>query len=168
MSVGIPAEPVYESLLETEQHGRWGHPRIMEDLKKKAEELGLWNIFLPSSHYKEGAGLSNLEYGLIAEYLGKSTIASEATNCAAPDTGNMEVLAKFGTKEQKKDWLEPLMAGTIRSAYVMTEPGVASSDATNIRLSMKREGNAYILNGRVSILRTFTVAQSSLRPEMVD
>ncbi|OQO04567.1 hypothetical protein B0A48_09489 [Cryoendolithus antarcticus] len=123
------------------------HPPIVDVLKKRAQELGLWNMFLPKNHFKEGAGFSNLEYGLMAEYLGKSLIASEATNCAAPDTGNMEVFAKYGTQEQKDRWLKPLLAGEIRSAFLMTEPDVASSDATNITLNMVKEGNDYILNG---------------------
>ena len=123
------------------------HPPVLEDLKKRARELGLWNMFLPKNHFKEGAGFSNLEYGLMAEYLGKSGVASEATNCAAPDTGNMEVFAKYGTQEQKDRWLKPLLEGKIRSAFLMTEPDVASSDATNIELSIKKEGNDYVLNG---------------------
>lgn len=123
------------------------HPSIMEELKKKARALGLWNMFLPKNHFKEGAGFSNLEYGLMAEYLGKSLSASEATNCAAPDTGNMEVFAKYGTQEHKDKWLKPLLEGQIRSAFLMTEPDVASSDATNIALTMRKEGNDWILNG---------------------
>lgn len=122
----------------------------MEDLKVEAKKLGLWNMFLPKGHYKESPGFTNLEYGLMAEWLGKSRTASEATNCAAPDTGNMEVLAKYGNDAQKKQWLGPLMDGKIRSAFLMTEPDVASSDATNIELSMVKEGNEYILNGSVS------------------
>ncbi|KAJ9607348.1 hypothetical protein H2200_008421 [Cladophialophora chaetospira] len=124
------------------------HPQVIEDLKAKARELGLWNMFLPKNHFKEGAGFSNLEYGLMAEYLGKSGTASEATNCAAPDTGNMEVFAKYGTEEQKKQWLVPLLNGEIRSAFLMTEPQVASSDATNIELDMKKDGDYYVLNGQ--------------------
>lgn len=107
-------------------------------------------MFLPKNHFKEGAGFSNLEYGLMAEYLGKSGIASEAVNCAAPDTGNMEVFAKYGTEEQKKQWLVPLMEGKIRSAFLMTEPQVASSDATNIEMTMERDGDYWVLNGQVS------------------
>jgi len=121
----------------------------MDDLKAKAKKLGLWNMFLPKNHYKEGAGFTNLEYGLMAEILGKSRVASEACNCAAPDTGNMEVIAKYGNDAQKRQWLQPLLDGKIRSAFLMTEPDVASSDATNITLTMKREGNEYVLNGSV-------------------
>lgn len=126
----------------------------MDDLKAKAKKLGLWNMFLPKNHYKEGAGFTNLEYGLMAEILGKSRVASEACNCAAPDTGNMEVIAKYGNDAQKRQWLQPLLDGKIRSAFLMTEPDVASSDATNITLTMKREGNEYVLNGSVGVLHT--------------
>lgn len=122
---------------------------MIDDLKVKAKKLGLWNMFFPAGHYKESPGYTNLEYGLMAEWLGKSRTASEATNCAAPDTGNMEVLAKYGNDEQKAEWLKPLMEGQIRSAFLMTEPDVASSDATNIQLSIKKEGNEYVLNGSV-------------------
>jgi len=127
---------------------RWGvYPPVIDDLKAKAKKLGLWNMFLSKTHYKEGAGFSNLEYGLIAMILGKSGLASEALNCSAPDTGNMEVIAKYGTPEQKKEWLEPLLNGDIRSAFLMTERKVASSDAKNIAMEIKREGNEYVLNG---------------------
>ena len=128
---------------------RWeGHPHIIEELKVKAQKLGLWNLFLPKGHYKESPGFTNLEYGLMAEWMGRSRTASEACNCAAPDTGNMEVLAKYGNKAQKEQWLRPLMEGKIRSAFLMTEPQVASSDARNIEMSIRREGNEYVLNGQ--------------------
>lgn len=128
---------------------RWeSHPELIEGLKTRARELGLWNMFLPKGHYKESPGWSNLEYGLMAEWLGRSRYASEACNCAAPDTGNMEVLARYGNDEQKARWLKPLMDGKIRSAFLMTEPQVASSDATNIELDIRREGNEYVLNGQ--------------------
>ncbi|KAI1662933.1 acyl-CoA dehydrogenase NM domain-like protein [Daldinia decipiens] len=143
----IPADPVIEAQIG-EGSARWeSHPPIVEELKAKAKKLGLWNMFLPKGHYKESPGYTNLEYGLMAEWLGRSKIASEATNCSAPDTGNMEVLAKYGNDAQKAQWLKPLMEGEIRSAFLMTEPDVASSDATNIQLSIKKEGNEYVLNG---------------------
>ncbi|KAF2766688.1 acyl-CoA dehydrogenase NM domain-like protein [Teratosphaeria nubilosa] len=144
----IPADPICAQQIGQGVQQRFSaHPPILEDLKKKARDLGLWNLFLPRNHFKEGAGFSNLEYGLMAEYLGKSHVASEACNCSAPDTGNMEVLAKYGTQEQKDRWLKPLLDGKIRSAFLMTEPDVASSDATNIGLSITREGGEYVLNG---------------------
>ncbi|KAA6411801.1 MAG: Acyl- dehydrogenase [Lasallia pustulata] len=143
----IPADTVFHTQLG-EGERRWStYPAIIDDLKAKAKRLGLWNMFLPKNHFSQGAGFSNLEYGLMAEYLGRSRTASEATNCAAPDTGNMEVIAKYGTDAQKKEWLAPLLEGKIRSAFLMTEPDVASSDATNIRLTMRKEGNEYVLNG---------------------
>jgi len=143
------ADPVYEAQIG-EGNRRWeNHPQIIEDLKAKAKKLGLWNMFLPKGHYKESPGYTNLEYGLMAEWLGKSRTASEATNCAAPDTGNMEVFAKYGNEEQKAKWLKPLMDGEIRSAFLMTEPDVASSDARNIQLQMRKEGDEYVLNGSV-------------------
>ena len=144
----IPADPIYQQQVGNGKETRFtAHPQILEDLKKRAKELGLWNMFLPKNHFKEGAGFSNVEYGLMAEYLGKSGIASEASNNSAPDTGNMEVFAKYGTQEQKDRWLKPLLEGKIRSAFLMTEPDVASSDATNIALTMTKEGNEYVLNG---------------------
>ncbi|CAI7615923.1 Acyl-CoA dehydrogenase family member 11 [Penicillium cosmopolitanum] len=143
----IPGDAVFSAELG-EGEKRWQTtPVIMEQLKEKAKKLGLWNMFLSKTHFKQGAGFSNLEYGLMAELLGKSKIASEATNNAAPDTGNMEVLAKYGNDAQKQQWLTPLLEGKIRSAFLMTEPDVASSDATNIELEIRREGNEYVLNG---------------------
>ncbi|KAG5972035.1 hypothetical protein E4U55_000946 [Claviceps digitariae] len=144
----IPADPVLEAQVG-EGDARWeSHPSVMEDLKDKAKKLGLWNMFLPKGHYRESPGWTNLEYGIMAEWLGRSRSASEACNCAAPDTGNMEVLAKYGSEAQKQQWLRPLMEGKIRSAFLMTEPQVASSDATNIELDIRREGNEYVLNGQ--------------------
>lgn len=144
----IPADPVLEAQVGSGD-ARWDHyPTIIDELKQKARALGLWNMFLPKGHYKESPGFTNLEYGLMAEWLGKSKSASEAVNCAAPDTGNMEVLAKYGNDAQKAQWLKPLLEGQIRSAFLMTEPQVASSDATNIELDIRKEGNEYVLNGQ--------------------
>ncbi|KAI5300853.1 hypothetical protein KEM55_004461 [Ascosphaera atra] len=144
----IPADTLYHAQLG-EGEKRWTKiPPVMEELKAKARKLGLWNMFLPKGHFKEGAGFTNLEYGLMAEYLGRSRTASEATNNAAPDTGNMEVLAKYGNEAQKAQWLAPLLDGKIRSAFLMTEPTVASSDATNIQLNITRDGDEYVLNGQ--------------------
>jgi acyl-CoA dehydrogenase len=140
-----PAEQTYER--ELRDSGDPHHqPAIMEQLKQRAREAGLWNMFLPDPSL--GAGLSNLEYAPLAEILGRSAIASEACNCSAPDTGNMEVLFQFATPEQKERWLMALLEGEIRSAFAMTEPDVASSDATNIALSIQRDGEDYVLNGR--------------------
>ncbi len=140
-----PNEAIYEQQIR--ESGNPHHqPAIMEELKSRAREAGLWNMFLPDAEH--GAGLSNSDYAPLAEILGRSRIASEACNCSAPDTGNMEVLAQFGTDEQKDRWLLPLLDGEIRSAFGMTEPDVASSDATNVSMRIERDGDDYVLNGR--------------------
>jgi len=146
----IPADDVAEAQIG-EGKQRWSTvPAVMEDLKVKAKGLGLWNMFLAKGHYKEGAGFTNLEYSFMCEQFGRSRTASEATNNSAPDTGNMELIAKYGNADQKKQWLEPLLEGKIRSCYVMTEPNVASSDAKNVQLSIAKDGDHYLLNGEVS------------------
>lgn len=148
--VGNKVEPVEEEYhSEVSVGDRWSHtPRqeeILNDLKAIARDMGLWNFFLPES--QGGAGISNLEYAHLAEIMGRSRLASEAFNCSAPDTGNMEVLERYGSEEQKQEWLVPLLAGEIRSAFAMTEPGVASSDATNISTSAVLDGNEWVISG---------------------
>ncbi|MFT5180661.1 MAG: acyl-CoA dehydrogenase [Alphaproteobacteria bacterium] len=139
-----PNEETYEAQLNG-QGDRWQLPQIVQDLKKKAQGQGLWNLFLPDAEH--GAGLTNVEYAPLCEIMGRAHWAPEIFNCSAPDTGNMEVLHMYGTPAQQKEWLEPLLAGEIRSAFAMTEPAVASSDARNIECSIKRDGDEYVVNG---------------------
>ncbi|AOW12167.1 acyl-CoA dehydrogenase [Hydrogenophaga crassostreae] len=143
-----PAEPLFAAEMDAFRAAGnpWQEPKVMEDLKAKAKAEGLWNLFLPESEM--GAGLSNLEYAPLAEIMGRSPIGSEPFNCSAPDTGNMETIVRYGTAEHKERWLKPLLAGEIRSAFAMTEPAVASSDATNIEASIQRDGDDYVINGR--------------------
>ena len=138
--------PNEQSFYDEIESKRWSPTRIVEDLKPKARAAGLWNLFLPDEEY--GAGLKNLEYAPLCEIMGRSPMAPEVFNCSAPDTGNMEVLARYGAPELKERWLKPLLAGEIRSCFAMTEPAVASSDATNIEASIVRQGDQYVINGR--------------------
>jgi alkylation response protein AidB-like acyl-CoA dehydrogenase len=146
----FPAVSTYHRQLD---ENRWQQPAVLQQLKAKARDAGLWNLFLPPSPEHDvddfhGAGLSNLEYAPAAEAMGRITWASEVFNCSAPDTGNMEVLHRYGTEAQKDRWLRPLLRGEIRSAFAMTEPDVASSDATNVQTRIERTGNEYVINGR--------------------
>lgn len=143
----FPVEHLYREQVHAsgDPATRYRAPPVLQQLKAQAREQDLWNLFLPGDH---GAGLSNLEYAPLAESMGRVLWASEVFNCSAPDTGNMEVLAQYGTPEQQQQWLQPLLAGEIRSSFSMTEPEVASSDATNIRCSIRRDGDFYVINGR--------------------
>ncbi len=143
--VVLPNEKVFEEQLKSAP-SRWQIPPVMEEMKAQAKAQGLWNLFLPDKQY--GAGLTNLEYAPLAEIMGRSPIAPEVFNCNAPDTGNMEVLVQYGNEDQQREWLLPLLDGSIRSCFSMTEPDVASSDATNIQASIVRDGDEYVINGR--------------------
>jgi len=141
----LPAEEVYRRQL-SEMPSRWTAVPVMDELKAKAKAQGLWNLFLPKEEFPDG--LSNEEYAPLCEIMGRSPLGAEPFNCSAPDTGNMETIARYGTKEQKERWLKPLMEGEIRSCFAMTEPAVASSDATNIQSQIRRDGDHYVINGR--------------------
>ena len=140
-----PNEHLYQQQIN-EAPDRWHHPPMLDELKSKARAAGLWNLFMPNTHY--GVGLTNVEYAPLCEIMGRIQWAGEIFNCSAPDTGNMETIERYGTEAHKKEWLEPLLAGEIRSAFCMTEPAVASSDATNIQSSIVRDGDEYVINGR--------------------
>ncbi|MDB5590517.1 acyl-CoA dehydrogenase family protein [Enterovirga sp.] len=140
-----PAEHVYEEFV-AKAADRWTVPPVMEELKRKARAEGLWNLFVPKHHDPDA--LSNVEYAHLCEIMGRSPIGAEPFNCSAPDTGNMETIIRYGTEAQKERWLKPLMAGEIRSCFAMTEPAVASSDATNVQTEIRREGDDYVINGR--------------------
>jgi len=142
--------PVEQEYIETVHNSaqKWTTPKLMDDLKSKAKKAGLWNLFLPEDYLPYGAGLTNLEYAPLCEEMGRVLWSSEVFNCSAPDTGNMEVFARYASEDLKKTYLEPLLNGEIRSAFAMTEPAVASSDATNIETSIVREGDEYVINGR--------------------
>ena len=140
-----PAEPVFAAQ-QAAMADRWHEPAVMEELKARAREAGLWNLFLPAAEHPDG--LTNLEYAPLAEIMGRSPIGPECCNCAAPDTGNMETLLRYGNDMQKREWLEPLLDGKIRSGFAMTEPAVASSDATNIEARIERDGENYVINAR--------------------
>src|SRR5665213_827861 len=160
-----PAVPIYKQ--QDAEGVRWKVIPILEDLKKKAKAEGLWNMFMPPNAHEDdefrGAGLSNLEYAPLSEVMGHISWASEVFNCSAPDTGNMEVFMRYASREQKRKWLRPLMDGEIRSAFLMTEPAVASSDATNIETSIKRDGDHYVINGRKCWFRATPRASRSRR-----
>ncbi len=143
----LPSEKTYyDQLVNSSDHRQWRVPPVMEELKARAKAAGLWNLFLPDSEY--GAGLDNRDYAPLAEITGRCLIAPEVFNCAAPDTGNMEVLVRYGTPEQKERWLKPLLAGDIRSGFAMTEPAVASSDATNMKATCEIDGEEVVVNGQ--------------------
>lgn len=152
----VPAEPVYEEQVR-ESGDPHHHPPVMEELKAEARQRGLWNLFLPDRRF--GPGLSNVDYAPLCEVMGRHLLAAEATNCSAPDTGNMEILAEFGTNEQQERWLTPLLEGEIRSCFAMTEPWVASSDATNIGSRIERDGDDYVINAH----KWFTSGAASSR-----
>jgi acyl-CoA dehydrogenase len=141
-----PNEPKYHAHVRSDK--RWEPVPIIEELKPKAKAAGLWNLFLPKSPRLPGGGLSNLDYAPLCEIMGRVSWSPEVFNCSAPDTGNMETIERYGSEEQKKQWLDPLLEGKIRSAFLMTEPAVASSDATNIQMHIRREGEEYVINGR--------------------